>query len=110
MELADYLSVDDARQLASQTVEQPSFRQLGTDARFEALIGTLRAAASQTQETEQITNARGQPVVKVARLSQGLRLCIDERFAPGFSGYLIRLLPELIRSFDQGSDRQSKTD
>jgi ParB family chromosome partitioning protein len=110
MELADYLSVDDARRLATQTVEQPSFRQLGTDARFEALIGGLRAVASQSQQTEQIMNARGQPVVRVARLSGGLRLSVDERFSAGFSAYLVRLLPELIRSFDQGTDQQSKTD
>jgi ParB family chromosome partitioning protein len=110
MELAEYLSVDDARRLASQTLEQSSFRRLGTDARFEALIGALRAAASRTHETEQITNARGQPVVRVARLSQGLRLWVDERFSAGFSAYLIRSLPELIRCFDQGTDRQSKID
>jgi ParB family chromosome partitioning protein len=101
MELVDYLGNSDTAELASQTVEQPSFKRLGTDARFESLITTMRTATSNPTAAELIIDIRGQPVVKVTRSGQGLRLWIDERTASGLGAYLMRSLAEVVRRFDE---------
>jgi ParB family chromosome partitioning protein len=107
MELADHLATQDRTHIATQTLEHPSFKQLGTDARFETLIAKLRAATPDTSRTELITNSHGQPIVKVTRAGHSLRLSVDERYAAGFGSYLIRALPELINRFDHET-RQSQ--
>ena len=45
MELAEYLQAKSTQQLAGQTLDTPALKRLGTDARFEALMETLRNAA-----------------------------------------------------------------
>jgi ParB family chromosome partitioning protein len=105
MELAEYLQFTPGQQLAAQLVEQPSFKRLGTDARFDSLITTLRATASKSGQTQQFTNSRGHAVVRVARSGQTLKLWIDERLASGFGTYLVSCLPELISRFDQGPEQ-----
>lgn len=109
MELAEYLQSASGQQILAQLVEQPSFERLGTDARFDTVITTLRASASKSQPTQLFTNSRGQAVVKVARSGQSLKLWVDERLAAGFGTYVIQCLPELIRRFDQGPEQNSST-
>lgn len=104
MELAAHLRTNGAEEVALQTVEQPSFKRLGTDARFETLIATLRSRVSNSNN-DVITNTRGEPIVRFTRSAQSLRLWIDGRFAPGFGAYLIRCLPELVHRFEQEIDR-----
>jgi ParB family chromosome partitioning protein len=104
-ELADHLRIKEAEQIALQNLEQPSFKRLGTDARFETLMTTLRAAASNANRSELITNPRGEPVVRVTRSGPSLKLLVDGRFTPGFGDYLLGTLPELVRRFDQQAGR-----
>lgn len=104
LELADQLRTKAAEEVVVQTVEQASFKRLGTDARFETLIATLRAGVS-TANRDLITNSRGEPIVKFTRSGQSLRLWVNGRLAPGFGAYLIRCLPELVRRYDQEIDR-----
>jgi ParB family chromosome partitioning protein len=106
MELAEYLGADDAAGIVEQTIEQATFKRLGSDARFEALIAALRVAVSKTLP-EWIKNVRGQPVVRATPVGQGVRLWIDERFAAGFGVYLLRSLPELVRRFEAGKGSSS---
>jgi ParB family chromosome partitioning protein len=110
MELVDYLGKHDMAHLVSHAIEQPSFQNFGTDARFESLMATLRAAASKPLHAEQFTNIQGQPVVKVTRSGQGLRLWIDEHLASGLGAYLIRSLPGLILQFEHDTDKQRAAD
>ena len=105
MELAEYLQTTGAQQLAVQTLDTPSLRRLGTDARFEALMETLRNAAPGRKAAEVISNARGEPVVKVMRSGRGLRVWVDGRFGQGFGAYLLRSLPDLMHRFDTEADR-----
>jgi ParB family chromosome partitioning protein len=109
MELAEYLGADDAARIAEQTIAQATFKRLGSDARFEALIAALRVADSNALP-EWIKNVRGQPVVRALPVGQGVRLWIDERFAAGFSAYLVRSLPELVRRFEEDDLSPSNPD
>jgi ParB family chromosome partitioning protein len=110
MELASHLQTKHTEDIAIQIVEQPSFRRLGTDARFETLIGALRASVSSANRAEPITNTRGESIGRFLRSSRGVRLWIDGRFAPGFGDYLIRCLPELVHRFEQDTDRSGLTE
>lgn len=105
IELANHLRIKEAEQIAVQSLEQPSFKRLGTDARFETLMAALRAAASNPNRSELITNSRSEPVVRVTRSGPSLKLLVDGRFTPGFGAYLLGMLPELVRRFDQQVDR-----
>jgi len=105
IELVEYLQTKDAQQLAVQTLDSPSLKRLGTDARFEALMETLRNAASGPEPTEVIANARGEPVVRITRSGRGLRVWVDGRFGHGFGAYLVRSLPDLIHRFDTETDQ-----
>jgi ParB family transcriptional regulator, chromosome partitioning protein len=107
MELANHLQSEAANKIAVQTVEQPSFRRLGTDARFETLIEALRTAISSGNRAEPIMNTRGEKIGRFIRSGRSVRLWIDGRFAPGFGDYLIRILPELIHRFDEEADQPS---
>jgi ParB family chromosome partitioning protein len=104
IELVAHLQTNDAQQLAVQTLDTPSLKRLGTDARFDTLLETLRKAASGPEPTEVIANARGEPVVKITRSRSGLKVWIDGRFGHGFGAYLLRSLPELMQRFDTGAD------
>jgi hypothetical protein len=86
-------------------LDTPSLKRLGTDARFEALMETLRNAASGREPTEVIANARGEPVVRITRSGRGLRVWVDGRFGHGFGAYLVRALPDLIERFDTETDQ-----
>jgi ParB family chromosome partitioning protein len=108
MELAEHLGADDAARNAEQTIELATFKHLGSDARFEALITALRVATSNVPEW--IKNVRGQPVVRASPIGQGVRLWIDERFAAGFGAYLVRSLPELVRRFEEDNRSSSNSD
>jgi ParB family transcriptional regulator, chromosome partitioning protein len=105
IELVEYLQTKDAQQLAVRTLDTPSLKRLGTDARFEALMETLRNAASGREPTEVIANARGEPVVRITRSGRGLRVWVDGRFGYGFGAYLVRALPDLIERFDTETDQ-----
>jgi ParB family transcriptional regulator, chromosome partitioning protein len=105
IELVEYLQTKDAQQLADQTLDSPSLKRLGTDARFDALMETLRNAASGPEPTEVIANARGEPVVRITRSGRGLRVWVDGRFGHGFGAYLVRSLPDLIHRFDTETDQ-----
>ena len=105
LELSGYLQSEDATQLAIETLNSPGFNRLGTDARFEALIETLRGATSSTQAIEMIANMRGEPIVRITRSARGLRVWIDGRFGHGFGAYLISALPDLIHRFDTETDQ-----
>jgi ParB family chromosome partitioning protein len=104
MELANHLAAPKALEVAEQTVQQPLFKRLGSDARFEALITSLRTVTSNARQSELIMNARGQPVIRVLRGTHGVRLVIDDRWATGFGAYLVRSLPELVRRFDEDDE------
>jgi ParB family chromosome partitioning protein len=110
MELAEYLQSAEAEQIAVQTVEEASFKRLGTDKRFETLLATLRAASSDLKSFELIANARGEPVVRIARSGRSLRLSVDGRFASGFGAYLVRALRELVHKFDKEADQPSEVE
>jgi ParB family chromosome partitioning protein len=100
MELAEYLQTNDAQRLALQTLENPSVKQLGTDARFEAVMVTLRNAVRGPRATELIANSHGEPVVRITRSGRGLTLWVDGRFEHGFGAFLVNSLPDLMRRFD----------
>jgi ParB family chromosome partitioning protein len=101
LELAKYLETKQSEHVVSQTMEQASFRRLGTNARFEALMTALRTSFSEPEIANLITNTRGEPVARVERAGRGLHLWIDQRFSAGFGDYLVRLLPDAIRRFDE---------
>jgi hypothetical protein len=101
----EYLKTKDAQQLAVETLDSPPLKRLGTDARFEALMETLRDSASGPKPTEVIANARGEPVVRLTRSGRGLRVWVDGRFGDGFGEYLIRSLPDLMHRFDTEADQ-----
>jgi ParB family transcriptional regulator, chromosome partitioning protein len=101
MELAEYLETKEAEQIAFRHLDQPFVKRLGSDARFESVIATLRSATSNPNRAELITNTRGEPVVKVTRSGPSLRLWVDGRFTPGFGAYLLGTLPDLVRRFDE---------
>jgi ParB family chromosome partitioning protein len=107
MELAEYLQTAEVEQIAVRTVEEASFKRLGTDMRFETLLATLRAAGSDPTSSELIANARGEPVVRITRSGRSLRLWVDGRFASGFGAYLVRALPDLVHKFDKEADQHS---
>jgi ParB family chromosome partitioning protein len=105
MELVEYLQTTGSQQFAVQTLDTPSLKRLGTDARFEALMASLRDAASGPKTSEVIANARGEPVVRITRSGRGLRVWVDGRFGHGFGAYLIRSLPDLMHRFDTETEQ-----
>jgi ParB family transcriptional regulator, chromosome partitioning protein len=108
MELAEYLQSAEVEQIAVKTVEEASFKRLGTDTRFETLLATLRAADSDPKSSELIANARGEPVVRITRSGRSLRLLVEGRFASGFGAYLVRALPEMVHKFDREAEQRSE--
>lgn len=110
MELAEHLQSAEVERIAVQTLEEASFKRLGTDTRFETLLATLRAAGSDPNSSEVIANARGEPVVRITRSRRSLRLWVDGRFASGFGAYLVRALPELVHKFDREAGQHSEVE
>lgn len=108
LELAKYLETKEAHQLASKTLMDPTIQRLGTNARFEALIMAIRTSLSKREGTDFITNARGEPVAKVTRSGKGLHFWVDNRFSAGFGDYLISLLPDALRRFDEDAGGTSE--
>ena len=105
LELAEYLQTKGAQQLAVEILDTPSLKRQGTDARFEALMETLRNATSGRKVAEVIANARGEPVVRVTRSGRGLRVWVDGHFGKGFGAFLLRSLPDLVHRFDTQTHR-----
>jgi len=104
LELADHLSHPDAAAAVAEKVQEPAFRRLATDARFEALILLLRDRAGQSAE-EVLRNSRGEGVLRIARAGKETRLVADERLAPGLGTFLIARLPELLQRFEEETRR-----
>ena len=64
-------------------------------------MATLRAATSNPNRGDFITNSRGEPVVRVSRSGLSVKFLVDGRFTPGLGVYLLRTLPELVGRFQQ---------
>jgi ParB family transcriptional regulator, chromosome partitioning protein len=104
LELGELLQNKDILQIALKTLRDESVAKLGSDAKFEALIAALRAAASSPNAAEVIRNVRGEPVIRILRSGRNLKLSVDDRFAQGFGTFLIRSLPKLLKEYDKNSD------
>jgi len=109
LELAKHLQSKDAEELASRTIGREDFTRLGSNARFDVLIASLRTYASRPGEGDVIKNKRGEAVAQVMRSGQTVQLRIDNRVSPGFGGYLISILPEIVRCYDEEAAASGST-
>ena len=100
MELASLLRSAGSDQIVAQTLAQPAFTRQGSDARFDAVIAALRGSSPAPPRCEVITNAQGDPVVRVERTAHALTLSINTHAAPALCAYLVERLPELVRRFE----------
>lgn len=99
MELARLLAVEGPLAHARTMVAQPSFRALGSDQRFQALIDALRAPRAVPVAAE-FRAAGGEAVMRVERLGSQLRLFVDEQAAPGFIDHVIQALAEIVANYE----------
>ena len=98
MELARLIEGRDSE--ARSAAQQPSFAQLASDRRFEALLTLLRANAV-SAEPMLLRNARGEVLVRAEQVSKSLRIAVDDRLAPGFGRFLVDALPALLARFEE---------
>jgi ParB family chromosome partitioning protein len=96
LELAKLLENESAIARAREVGAEPSFTALSSDRRFEILIEKLRSADAESEPIV-FRNARGAVVIRGDRLTNVLRLSVDEKAAPGLGARLLELLPELVR-------------
>lgn len=89
--------------LVSTLLAQPSFRQLGSDSRFDLLIERLRSRPT-AQSFTIIQDGVGRPAVKADHHAGGFRLMIDLKLTPGLDQFLLDRLPVLLASFPGDSE------
>ncbi|MBX6385961.1 MAG: plasmid partitioning protein RepB [Microbispora sp.] len=104
MELAAHLERPAAAAVVERLLEQPSFRRLGTDRRFDAVLAALRDAAGSPAD-EVLCNRNGDPVIRVERSGKTVRFAVDERLAPALGAFILQALPALIQRFEDESER-----
>ena len=100
MELAGLLRSTGGDQIVAQVLTQPGFTRQGSDARFDVVITALRGSSPAPARCEVITNAQGDPVIRIERTAHVLTLSIDIRSAHALGAYLVESLPELVRRFE----------
>jgi ParB family chromosome partitioning protein len=99
MELAAHLERPATIQVVERLLEQASFRQLGTDRRFDAVLAALRQAAESAAD-EVLRNRSGDPVIRVERSGKMVKFTVDERLAPNLGQFVLQELPALVLRFD----------
>jgi ParB family transcriptional regulator, chromosome partitioning protein len=108
LELASLLANPALATLAATVMEQASFRQAGSDARFEILLAALRddhaKDAGETTTVETLRDSADTPVIRIEHTRHGVRIAVNERAAPGLSAFLVGELPELLRRFQDTAD------
>jgi ParB family chromosome partitioning protein len=108
MELTGLLRSAEADQIVARILAQPGFTRQGSDARFDAVIAALRGSSPAPPRCEVITNAQGDPVIRVERTAHALTLSVDTRTAHALGAYLVESLPELVQRFE--ADAASRSD
>jgi ParB family transcriptional regulator, chromosome partitioning protein len=101
MELAELLRRPKAHEVLQDLVAKTSFRQVGSDTRFDLAIGCLRATRPETNPPILFQDAKGRTVVRAESSALGYRFLVDVNAAPGLDRYLLDKLPELLADFDR---------
>jgi hypothetical protein len=85
-------------------LEQPGFREIGSDRRFDAVMGEV-GRAEQPGVAEAVRNRRGEPVVRFEQVGRVLRVVVDDRLAPGLGAFLMEHMHQLVQRFDDDRER-----
>ena len=100
-ELTELLDEGENRLRALEFVAVPSFAQLGTDKRFEALYDELRVKSARTRP-ESWSAEDGTRAARVIRNGKKLSLTFDDRVAPQFGDFVRERLQALYDEYKAG--------
>lgn len=100
MELAALLANNEARQRLTEIIEEPAFKKVGSDTRFDLALERLRATKAPADAPFIFRDARGRAIGSAEATAAGFRLLFDVKLAPGLDEYLLEKLPELIAAYD----------
>jgi len=101
MELAGLLATEAAKEHLSKIIEEPSFKKVGSDTRFDLALTRLRSTKLQADPTVIFRDAKGQAIGSAEPTAAGFRLLFDLKLAPGLDAYLLEKLPALLAAYDE---------
>ena len=92
-------------------INQASFQNAETDARFIHLLQALSPKKKPSLNASSWIDENGLKVVSIERGARNLRLTVDEDNVPEFGDFILERLPEIYRQFRQGrSGNGSRSD
>ncbi|MCB8883924.1 plasmid partitioning protein RepB [Acidisoma cellulosilytica] len=100
MELAALLADARARERLVAIIEEPAFRKVGSDTRFDLALTRLRATKAPADAPFTFRDAQGRAVGTAEPTAAGFRLLFDLKLAPGLDRYLLENLPALIAAYE----------
>ena len=100
MELAGLLANGNAKEHLAKIIEEPAFRKVGSDTRFDLALTRLRSTKAPTDAPFIFRDATGRAIGTAEPTTAGFRLLFDLKLAPGLDEYLLKTLPELITAYD----------
>jgi hypothetical protein len=100
MELAALLTNESARERLAKMIEEPAFKKVGSDTRFDLALTRLRSTKTPIDAAFVFRNATGRAIGSAEPTTLGFRLLFDLKLAPGLDKYLLEKLPELIAAYD----------
>ena len=101
-ELTELLDEGENRMRALEFVAMPSFAQLGTDKRFEALYDELRVKSERGPDRKSWSAEDGTRAARVIRTGKKLTLTFDDRVAPQFGDFVRERLQALYDEYKAG--------
>jgi ParB family chromosome partitioning protein len=100
MELAGLLADAGARARLAAIMEEPAFRKVGSDTRFDLALTRLRATKAPADAPFTFRDGQGRAVGTAEPTAAGFRLLFDLKLAPGLDRYLLDQLPALIAAYE----------
>lgn len=100
-ELAELLSDKGRAKQAAALVDQPAFRQLPSDGRFQALLRHVSQAKASRAQPEVWSTDEGARAVTMRTTERTLQLTFDNKAAPAFGDFVRGQLEALYKQFKQ---------
>jgi ParB family chromosome partitioning protein len=100
MELVALLADEGARARLAEIIEEPAFKKVGSDTRFDLALTRLRSIKAPANVAVIFRDGKGRAIGSAEPTTAGFRLLFDLKLAPGLDDYLLEKLPELIAAYN----------